>query len=155
LSSLRVPEIVWTGGMKPSWRNSWYRFPLVLGNDRMGQFSILKYTFVLIPCWGIIMSSAALDIGIFLYEYVKVIVAIIAVVLAVRWKKTEFLAGLFFLLLYTIFDAMNLFLADILEKPFIDVSQFGFILLAIVFFIIGMWQSAKVKPGSGENLPRP
>jgi len=101
------------------------------------------------------MSSAAVDIGIFLYEYVKVIVAVIAVVLAVRWKKTEFLAGLFFLLLYTIFDAMNLFLADILQKPFIDVSQFGFILVAIIFFIIGMWQSAKVKPGSGENLPHP
>ncbi len=101
------------------------------------------------------MSSAAVDVGIFLYEYVKVIVAIIAVVLAVRWKKTEFLAGLFFLLLYTIFDAMNLFLADIMQKQVIDVSQFGFILLAIVFFIIGMWQSVKLKPGAGENLPQP
>jgi len=102
-----------------------------------------------------IMSSLALDIGIFVYVYLEIIIAVIAVVLAVTWKKNEFLAGLFFLLLYTIFNAITIFLADILEKPFIDVSQFGFILLAIVFFIVGMWQSVKGQPGSKGILPEP
>nr|WP_319376545.1 hypothetical protein [uncultured Methanoregula sp.] len=94
------------------------------------------------------MPPVAVDIGIFLYEYVKILVACIAVFLAVKWKKNEFLAGLFFLLLYTIFNAMTIFFSTLLEQPFIDVSQFGFIMLALLAFIIGMWQSVK-----GKSLP--
>jgi len=101
------------------------------------------------------MPPLAVDIGIFIYEYLKILVAVIAVALAVSWKKNEFLGGLFFLLLYTIFDALNIFLSDILGKPFLDVSQFGFILLAIVSFILGMWQSVKAGPASGGKEPRP
>jgi len=117
-------------------------------------FSTVKY-YPVINTLIRIMSSLALDIGIFVYVYLEIIIAVIAVVLAVTWKKNEFLAGLFFLLLYTIFNAITIFLADILEKPFIDVSQFGFILLAIVFFIVGMWQSVKGQPGSKGILPEP
>jgi hypothetical protein len=95
------------------------------------------------------MPPVAVDVGIFMYEYVKILVAVIAVVLAILWKKNEFLAGLFFLLLYTVLDAMNIVFTAILEKPFIDASQFGFILLALVSFIIGMWQSRKITPVSG------
>lgn len=90
------------------------------------------------------MPPFALDVAILVFEYLKIIVAFAAVVLAIRWKRNEFLAGLFFLLLYTIFDAMNIFFSTILEKPFIDVSQFGFILLAIVFFILGMRPSGLI-----------
>jgi hypothetical protein len=100
------------------------------------------------------MPPVAVDVGIFLYEYLKIIVAVIAVVLAITWKKTEFLPGLFFLLLYTLFDAMTIFLSAIMQKSVIDISQFGFIMLALLSFIIGMWQSVKTKPGESENLPR-
>jgi len=55
------------------------------------------------------MPPAVWDVGIVIYEYLKIIVAFAAVVLAIKWKKNEFLAGLFFLLLYTIFDAMDFF----------------------------------------------
>jgi len=94
------------------------------------------------------MPPASIDAGILLYEYLKILVAFAAVVLAIKWKKTEFLAGLVFLLLYTIFDAMNIFFSTVLQKSFLDVSQFGFIMLALIFFIIGMWQSGKAKSGS-------
>jgi hypothetical protein len=100
------------------------------------------------------MPSVAVDLVVFLYESLKLIVAFAAVILAVQWKKNEFLAGLFFLLLYTIFDAVTVFFSIILEKPFIDVSQFGFIMLAFISFIIGMRQSVKRKPGEGENWER-
>ena len=33
------------------------------------------------------MPPLAVDIGIFIYEYLKILVAVIAVVLAVTWKK--------------------------------------------------------------------
>lgn len=100
------------------------------------------------------MPPFPIDFGIFLYEYLKILVACAAVVLAVLWKKNEFLPGLFFLLLYTLFDAMNIFLSTILQKSFLDVSQFGFILLALLSFIVGMWQSVKAKPETGGNLSR-
>ena len=99
------------------------------------------------------MPPLIVDVGIFLYEYLKIIVAVIAVALAIKWKKTEFLAGLFFLLLYTIFDAMTIFLSTILEKPFIDVSQFGFILLALIFLIIGMWRTRHCTEGLTSSDP--
>lgn len=95
------------------------------------------------------MPPVVIDVAIGLFEYLKIIVAFAAVVLAIQWKRNEFLAGLFFLLLYTIFDAMNIFFATILEKPFIDVSQFGFILLALISFIIGMRRNGKIKTESG------
>nr|WP_320160967.1 hypothetical protein [uncultured Methanoregula sp.] len=94
------------------------------------------------------MPPVAVDAGILLYEYLKIIVAVAAVVLAIKWKRNEFLAGLFFLLLYTIFDAMNILFSTVLQKSFLDVSQFGFIMLALLSFIIGMWQSVKVKPAA-------
>ena len=93
------------------------------------------------------MPPAVWDVGIVIYEYLKIIVAFAAVVLAIKWKKNEFLAGLFFLLLYTIFDAMDIFFADILQKPFIETSQFGFVMLALVFFIIGMWKTRRCTGG--------
>ncbi len=95
------------------------------------------------------MPPVVFDAGIFLYEIIKIAVACIAVVLAIKWKKTEFLAGLLFLLLYTILDAMNIFFSTILQKSYIDASQFGFILLALISFILGMWKSVKTKPVSG------
>ena len=75
------------------------------------------------------------------------------VLLAIKWKKTEFLAGLFFLLLYTILDAMNIFFADILQKPFVDASQFGFIMLALISFIIGMWITRQCPGGLTSSEP--
>ena len=95
------------------------------------------------------MPPVIFDAGIFLYEIIKIVVACIAVVLAILWKRNEFLAGLIFLFLYTILDAINIFLSTILQQSFIDASQFGFILLALISFIIGMWQSVKKKPVSG------
>ena len=73
-----------------------------------------------------------------LYGLLQVLVACIAVILAVKWKKYEFLAGLFFLLLYTIVEIIDEFFFTILNGVYLDVAQFGFILLAIIFFIIGM-----------------
>ena len=95
------------------------------------------------------MPPVIFDAGIFLYEIIKIVVACIAVVLAILWKRNEFLAGLIFLFLYTILDAINIFLSTILQQSFIDASQFGFLLLALISFIIGMWQSVKKKPVSG------
>jgi hypothetical protein len=77
-------------------------------------------------------------LALVLFEYLNVLVAFCAVVLAVQWKKNEFFAGLFFLLLYTIIDAIELSLAAIFDVTMIDASQFGFVLLAIVGFILGM-----------------
>ena len=95
------------------------------------------------------MPPVALEVGIFLFEYVKIIVACTAVVLAILWKRNDILAGLVFLLLYTILDAVTIFFSTILQKPVLDASQFGFIMLALLSFIIGMWQSVKAKPVSG------
>ena len=99
------------------------------------------------------MPSVVLDVGIVVYEYLKIIVACAAVLLAIKWKKNEFLAGLFFLLLYTIFDAIDIFFADILQKPFIETSQFGFIMLALIFFIIGMWKTRQCTGGLTSPEP--
>jgi hypothetical protein len=78
------------------------------------------------------------DWGILLYEIIQVTVAFIAVVLAVQWKKNDFLPGLFFLFVYTVLDVIDIFVFSMVHKMYIDVAQFGFILLAIAFFIIGM-----------------
>ena len=84
------------------------------------------------------MISALFGSGMILYGIFQVIIAFIAVLLAVKWNKFEFLAGLICLLLYAIVEVINVFFFTILQGVFIDVAQFGFILIAIIFFIIGM-----------------
>jgi len=84
------------------------------------------------------MISALVQSGIFIYGFFQVIIACTAVVLSVKWKKYEFLAGLTFLLIYAIVDLVETFVFTSEYGLFFDVAQFGFILLAIVFFIIGM-----------------
>jgi len=84
------------------------------------------------------MSDMLLPLVLALFEYVNVLVALSAVALAVKWQKMEFLPGLFFLLLYTIIDAIELSLAAILDVSMINASQFGFVLLALAAFILGM-----------------
>jgi len=91
-----------------------------------------------------------------LYEIIQVLVAFIAVVLAVKWKKTEFLAGLSFLFIYAFLDMIDVYFFTITQGVYLDVAQFGFILLASIFFIIGMHNSlshirGRRKPG--KNPP--
>jgi hypothetical protein len=100
-----------------------------------------------------------------IYGFFQVTVAFTAVVLSVKWNKYEFLAGLSFLLIYTIVYLVDTFVFTIVYGVFFDVAQFGFILLAIVFFIIGMHpgyapklvsgireRTTKHKPSSDESL---
>jgi hypothetical protein len=87
------------------------------------------------------MVPVLLESGIIIYGIIQVLVAFIAVVLAVKWNKYEFLAGLSFLLLYAIIEMIEMFFFTIVHGVFLDVAQFGFILLAIIFFIIGMHPS--------------
>jgi hypothetical protein len=87
------------------------------------------------------MMSALVEYGIMLYGFFQVLVALIAVILALKWNKYEFLAGLLMLLLYSVVEIIDLFFLTILNNVFLDVAQFGFILLAISFFIIGMHPS--------------
>ena len=95
--------------------------------------------------------------GIILYEIIQMIAAFIAVFLAVRWNKYEFLPGLFFLLLYTIFSMTDVFFFTILHSVFLDIAQFGFILLTIIFFIIGMhptWAPKLVSVTRKRNIEK-
>jgi hypothetical protein len=95
--------------------------------------------------------------SIILYGIIQMIAALIAVVLAVKWNKPQFLPGLSFLLLYSIIEVIDLFFFTIVNSIFIDVAQFGFILIAILFFIVGMhpsW-SQKLVFGKGEENPLP
>jgi hypothetical protein len=102
----------------------------------------------------LIMASS-----IILYGIIQLIVALIAVILAVKWNKPEFLPGLSFLLLYTIIEVIDLFFFTIVNNIFIDVAQFGFILIAILFFIVGMHPSWSQKLVFGKrernSLPKP
>jgi hypothetical protein len=95
------------------------------------------------------MIPALLESGIIIYGLIQVIVAFVAAVLAVKWNKYEFLAGLSFLLVYTIVEMIDVFFFTIAQGVYIDVAQFGFILLAIIFFIIGMHPSWGLKLASG------
>jgi hypothetical protein len=95
------------------------------------------------------MISALLESGIILYGIFQVLVAFIAIVLAVKWTKYEFLAGLSFLFLYAIVEMIDTFFFTIVHMVYLDVAQFGFILLAIIFFIIGMHPSWPPKLASG------
>ncbi len=78
------------------------------------------------------------DIALILFEFLNVLVAFGAIVLAVQWKKNEYFAGLFFLLLYTIINALELSLSAVFHVSLINAAQFGFILLALIGFIVGM-----------------
>jgi hypothetical protein len=99
------------------------------------------------------MFPALAGWGMILYGILQVLVAFIAVVLALKWKKFEFLAGLFFLLLYAIIEVIDVFLSTMMQNVVVDIAQYGFILLAIIFFIIGMHPSwfARLAPGAGEH----
>jgi hypothetical protein len=87
------------------------------------------------------MIPALLASGIILYGIIQFLVALIAIILALKWNKYNFLPGLFFLFLYAIIELVDLFFLTVIQGIFIDVAQFGFILLAIIFFIIGMHPS--------------
>lgn len=103
------------------------------------------------------MFPVFIQSGIILYGIIQVIIACTAVILAIKWKKFEFFAGLFFLLLYTIIEVINTFFFTIMQDVYIDVAQFGFILLAIIFFILGMhssWTPVLV-PGMDKPATKP
>jgi hypothetical protein len=121
------------------------------------QFNFLptiKYHFTYSTSqWTVEMFPAFFESGIILYGIIQVIIAFIAVVLAVKWNKFEFLAGLFFLLLYAIIEVIDLFFFAIMQGEFIDFAQFGFILLAIIFFIMGMHPSWASRLASGLGKP--
>ena len=100
------------------------------------------------------MIPAFLASGIVLYGIIQLVVALLAVFLAVKWNKHEFLPGLFLLFLYAFVEVIDLFFFTILEGMFIDVAQFGFILLAIIFFIVGMhpaWTQKLVLTRKGQT----
>ncbi len=104
------------------------------------------------------MLSPVVTWGILFYELLQVSVAFIAVVLALHWERLEFLAGLLFLLIYAILDLVDIFLFSVVEGVYLDVAQFGFILLAIVFFIYGMspyWKSPGPSGGQNEEREEP
>jgi hypothetical protein len=95
------------------------------------------------------MIPTLLASGIILYGIIQLIASLIAVILAVKWNKSEFLAGLCFLLLYAIANMIDVFFFTILHGVYLDVAQFGFILFAIIFFILGMHPAWAPKLGLG------
>jgi hypothetical protein len=95
------------------------------------------------------MLSTLFASGMILYTFFQVFVAFSAVVLSVKWNKYEFLAGLSFLLIYAIVDIIDVVYFTFVHGVFLDVAQFGFILLALVFFIIGMHPTYAPKLVSG------
>ena len=116
----------------------------------------IKYNFTYIsPQSDDEMVSALAGSGMILYGIIQVIVALIAVILALKWKKFDFLVGLFFLLLYAIIEVIDVFFFTIEQGMYIDFAQYGFILLAIIFFIIGMHASwaARLVPGVKGHSP--
>jgi hypothetical protein len=103
-------------------------------------------------CRGFHMLSFIFTWGILLYEIIQVIVTFIAVILAISWEKFEFLAGLFFLFIYAVVDLVDVFMFTIEQTIFLDAARFGFILLAVLFFIIGMspyWK--KIRPAATKE----
>ena len=85
------------------------------------------------------------DLALVLFGYLNVLAAYCAIILAVSWKKPAFFAGLFFLLLYTIIDTIELTLMTLPDVTIINASQFGFVLLALIGFIPGMQPAAVSK----------
>jgi hypothetical protein len=100
------------------------------------------------------MIPALFESGMILYGIVQVMIACIAVILAVKWDKFEFLAGLICLLLYAIIEVVTTFFFTINQGLYIDIAQFGFIMLAIVFFIIGMHPSWAPQMVSGMGIKK-
>jgi CDP-diglyceride synthetase len=98
------------------------------------------------------MIPTLLKAGMILYGIIQVIVAFIALLLAVKWNKFEFLAGLICLFLYAIVEVINTFIFMNVQREFIGIAQFGFILLAIIFFIIGMHPSWAPRMVSGMGV---
>jgi hypothetical protein len=84
------------------------------------------------------MIPVLLASGFMVYGFIQSVIAGIALIFALQWNKFEFLPGLVFLFLYAVIEAVDLFFFAITNSVFIDVAQFGFILLSIIFFIIGM-----------------
>jgi hypothetical protein len=84
------------------------------------------------------MIPILLASSLVLYGIIQFITALIAIFLAFKWNKFEFLPGLSFLFLYAVVDLIDLLSVTFESGMFIDFAQFGFILLAIIFFIIGM-----------------
>ena len=74
------------------------------------------------------MIPFLLESGMILYGIIQVIVAVVAVILAMKWNKFEFLAGLICLLLYAIIEVITTFFFTIMQAVYIDVAQFGFYL---------------------------
>jgi hypothetical protein len=101
------------------------------------------------------MIPALFEYGMILYGIIQVLVACIAVILAVKWDKFEFLAGLICLLLYAIIEVVTTFFFTINQGWYIDIAQFGFIMLAIVLFIIGMHPSLAPRLISGMGGKSP
>jgi hypothetical protein len=91
------------------------------------------------------MIPTILASGMIVYDIIQIIIAIIAVYLAVKWNKNEFLTGLCFLLLYAVIEGIDLVFFTLVNSIYIDIAQFGFILLAIISFIIGMHPSLALK----------
>jgi hypothetical protein len=101
------------------------------------------------------MIPAIIESGMILYGIIQVMIACLAVILAVKWNKFEFLAGLICLLLYAIIEVITTFFFTISQGLYIDIAQFGFIMLAIVFFIIGMHPSWAPQLVSGMGVKSP
>ncbi len=101
------------------------------------------------------MIPVLFESGMILYGIIQVIIACLAVILAVKWNKFEFLAGLICLLLYAIIEVVTTFIFTINQGLYIDIAQFGFIMLAIVFFIIGMHPSWAPRLVSGMGVKTP
>ena len=66
-----------------------------------------------------------------------------------KWNKYEFFPGLSFLFIYAIVNTIDAFVFTYVHGVFLDVAQFGLILIAIVFFIIGMHPTYAPKLVSG------
>jgi hypothetical protein len=101
------------------------------------------------------MIPALFESGMILYGMFQVLIACIAVILSVKWNKFEFLAGLICLLFYAVIEVATTFFFTINQGVYIDVAQFGFILLAIVFFIIGMHPSLAPQMVAGSGVKSP
>ena len=95
------------------------------------------------------MFSTLIESGIILYNFFQVLVAFTAVVLSVKWNKYEFFPGLSFLFIYAVVNTIDAFVFTYVHGVFLDVAQFGLILIAIVFFIIGMHPFYAPKMASG------
>ena len=100
------------------------------------------------------MIPILLASSVVLYGIIQFIVALFAIFLAFKWNKFEFHPGLSFLFLYAVVDLIDLFSVTVENALTIDFAQFGFILLAIIFFIIGMHPTYSPKLASILNVKK-